>query len=164
MFHEAIRLKPRYAGAYVNLGNALEHKGSLDEAIAAYQEALHLRPDFAEAHYDLGNTLSKKGAWEDAVHSFQEAIHLKPGYADAYTNLGGALKDHGRLDEAIDAFGQTVRCARIPRRPTATSAARSKPRVSFARPWWRCAAATNWAQRTRIGRTLPPSGSSSWSS
>ncbi len=42
---EAIRLKPDYALAYNNLGNALAWKNDLDGALAAVEEALRLDPD-----------------------------------------------------------------------------------------------------------------------
>ena len=44
-YREAIRLKPDFAEAHNNLGNALQAKGKLDEAIAEYREAIRLKPD-----------------------------------------------------------------------------------------------------------------------
>ena len=49
----ALELKPDFAEAHSNLGNALQDQGKLDEAVACYRRALELKPDFAEAHSNL---------------------------------------------------------------------------------------------------------------
>ena len=49
----AIKLKPDFAGAYNNLGNALLQKGELKEAIDHYRETLKLRPGFVAAQKNL---------------------------------------------------------------------------------------------------------------
>ena len=60
-YQKALQIKPDYAEAHYNLGNALLQKGSVDEAIAHYQKALQINPGYAEAHNNLGNALSPKG-------------------------------------------------------------------------------------------------------
>ena len=47
-YQEAIRLKPDYAEAYLNLGNALQRQDQLAAAVAQYQEAIRLKPDYAK--------------------------------------------------------------------------------------------------------------------
>jgi cytochrome c-type biogenesis protein CcmH/NrfG len=49
-YRQAIDIKPGYAKAHLNLGNALKDQGSLDEAVAAYCQAIRIKPDLAEAH------------------------------------------------------------------------------------------------------------------
>ena len=39
-FKKAIIIKPDYAEAYYNMGNALKEQGKLEEAIEAYKKAL----------------------------------------------------------------------------------------------------------------------------
>ena len=48
-YRRALELKPDYAEAHNNLGNALKDQGKLDEAVACYRRALELKPDYAEA-------------------------------------------------------------------------------------------------------------------
>ena len=83
MFRKALQLKPDYAKAYNNLGNALKDQGQLAEAVAQYQEALRLKPDYAEAHNNLGVALQDQGQLAEAVAQYQEALRLKPDYLAA---------------------------------------------------------------------------------
>ncbi len=43
-----MELKPDYAEAHNNLGNALKDQGKLNEAVACYRRALEAKPGFAE--------------------------------------------------------------------------------------------------------------------
>jgi len=56
-FQEALRIRPDYREACMNLVNALvETPGKMPEAIAQFQAALRLKPDFAEARNYLART------------------------------------------------------------------------------------------------------------
>ena len=52
-YNKAIAVKPDYADAYYNMGNALQDQGKLEEAIEAYNKALAIKPDDAEAKHML---------------------------------------------------------------------------------------------------------------
>ena len=56
-FQMAIKIKPDYAGAHYNLGNALLDKGRISEAISHYKTAIKLNPDFALAQKNLETVL-----------------------------------------------------------------------------------------------------------
>jgi len=90
------------AGAYCNLGIALQGKGLLDEAISYYQKALQFKPSFAEAYCNLGYALQGKGFLDEAITYYQKALQFKPSFAEAYCNLGYALQKKGLLDESIN--------------------------------------------------------------
>jgi Flp pilus assembly protein TadD len=60
-YRKALELKPDYAEAHNNLGNALVSRGQTDEAMAHYRKALELKPDCAEAHNNLDLARSQ---WE----------------------------------------------------------------------------------------------------
>ena len=92
----AIGLRPGYAEAHVNLGNALRAEGKLDEALASYRHALALAR--GPAHYNVANLLTELGKADEAVSRYRRAIELKPDYADAFNNLGTALDELGNSD------------------------------------------------------------------
>ena len=52
-YRQAIGIKPDFAEAHSNLGNALKDQGKLDEAIAAYRQAIGIKPDYAEASFQF---------------------------------------------------------------------------------------------------------------
>ena len=52
-YHRAIALRPDYAEAHNNLGNALKDQGRLDEALACFRRAVELKPDFSAAASNL---------------------------------------------------------------------------------------------------------------
>jgi serine/threonine-protein kinase len=105
----AAAVRPRSCGAHSYLGNALYHKGRLDEAIAEYHEALRLKGDFPMAHNNLGAALLDKGQLDEAIAEFREAIRVKNDYAPAHYNLGNALTSKVLLDEAIAEYRETIR-------------------------------------------------------
>jgi len=97
---EAIALRPDYAEAHSNLGNALKQLGRLAESVTAYQKAIELKPDYADAHNNLGTALKDQGKLKAAVAAYRRALELRPDHAGAYSNLGNARKEQGKLDEA----------------------------------------------------------------
>ena len=106
-FKKAISIKPDYADAYNNMGNALKGQGKLEEAIEAYDKVLSIKPD-TEAYYNMGNALKEQRKLEEAVEAFKKAISIKPDYAAAYNNMGTTLKDQGKPDEAIEAYKKAI--------------------------------------------------------
>jgi serine/threonine protein kinase/Tfp pilus assembly protein PilF len=105
----AAALRPDSPGAHLNLANALNAKGQLDEPIAEYGEAIRVKKDYAEAHCNLGNAVREKGLLDEAIGEYSEAIHIKKDYAEAHNNLGIALYNKGKFDEAITEIREAIR-------------------------------------------------------
>jgi tetratricopeptide (TPR) repeat protein len=111
-YEAALRLRPDYDEAHLNLGNALQSMpGRLQEAIAHYEAALRIDPNYAEAHNDLGGALSQlPGSLPDAIAHYEAALRLKPDYAEAHNNLGNALaQTPNRLPDAIRHYEAALR-------------------------------------------------------
>ena len=69
-YDKAIALKPDYAEAYYNRGNALTGLKRPKDALASYDKAIALQPDYAEAYYNRGNPLLSLKRYEDALASY----------------------------------------------------------------------------------------------
>ena len=79
-YAEAIRLKPDFAEAYCNLGNALNSAGRPSEAIPQFEQAVRLRPDNAAFHLNLAIVLLNTGGRVDeAAEHLREVLRLQPG-------------------------------------------------------------------------------------
>ena len=85
----------------------LKSRGSLNEAIEAYDKALSIRPDFAGEN-NLGLALQDCGNLDEAIEAFTKTLSLSPDFVEAHHNLGNALSEIGKLDEAKDALLKTV--------------------------------------------------------
>ncbi|WP_432106060.1 ATP-binding protein [Streptomyces sp. bgisy091] len=108
------------AGAWNNLGSALQALRRYDEALHAHQTArtLHQQTDDthgeAGAWNNLGTALRGLRRYDEALHAHQTArtLHQQTddthGEASAWNNLGLALQELRRYDEALHAH-QTAR-------------------------------------------------------
>src|SRR5262249_2799623 len=112
----ALRLKPDYAEAHMNLGVVLGDQGAFDEAIACYDRALELQPDHPAAHMNLGNTLRDRGDLDRAESSYQAALRRKPDYAEAHYNRSLAQLLRGNFAEGWQGYEWRWRCRAFARR------------------------------------------------
>jgi tetratricopeptide (TPR) repeat protein len=86
-----LELRPDYADANYSLGNALQQKGELEDAMAHYDKALQVAPDLIEAQLNLGNLLMQKKRERDAIVHYQQALKISPNSEKAQSNLAWAL-------------------------------------------------------------------------
>lgn len=87
-FKKAVSIRPDYAEAYYNLGNALKDLRQFEEARAAFDKAIALNPGFAEAYYSRAVLLSEQQKFEEALSGFNQVISLQPDHARAHYNIG----------------------------------------------------------------------------
>ncbi|HZZ20138.1 MAG TPA: tetratricopeptide repeat protein [Opitutaceae bacterium] len=95
-FKEAVRIRPDYADAHNNLGNALSRTpGGAAEAIAQFREAIRLNPAMDEAHANLALALvHEPGSFNEGVAEFRLALkgrEADPRMARVHADLGMAL-------------------------------------------------------------------------
>lgn len=108
LLRRAVSLRPRFAGAHLNLGNAWKALKQFDEAQASYRAALAVQPDFAHAHFNLANTLVTLEHHEEAIDHFEQAVRLQPTHAAAFNNLGNSLAALNRHEAAAGAFYKAI--------------------------------------------------------
>jgi tetratricopeptide (TPR) repeat protein len=104
---ESIKLDPRNADPYINLGTILQEKGQMNDAIKYYEKALELKPKNAVVHYNLGSAYHKTGQLEKAITFYERTIQLNPS-PSAYNNLGSALLEKGQIDEGIICYKKAL--------------------------------------------------------
>lgn len=74
----AIRINPRNAQAFNNLGNVYREENRPDEAVRCYRRALELKPRFVAAYHNLGVTLADQGQLEEALACYRRVLELAP--------------------------------------------------------------------------------------
>ena len=65
-----MRIKPDYADAYNNMGNAFRDQGNLKGAIDSYQKAIKIKPHYADAYNNLGNVFKTQRKFEPCRKSY----------------------------------------------------------------------------------------------
>ncbi|MFM8309923.1 MAG: tetratricopeptide repeat protein, partial [Microcystis aeruginosa] len=74
--NQAINIKPDYAVAYNNRGNAKSDLGDKQGAIADYNQAINIKPDHALAYNNRGNAKSDLGDYQGAIADYNQAAQL----------------------------------------------------------------------------------------
>ncbi len=84
---EAVRLNPRYAVAWTELGRIVQRRGEAARAAELFRKALATDPENARAWNDLGVALAALGERAEARRAFSRALELEPGMTEALGNL-----------------------------------------------------------------------------
>ncbi len=108
-YEAAIKIKPDFYEAMINLGIAYSMIGKTNRSGEALrkarhwlEEALKTDPDSPTAMNNLGIVLRQMGETEKAAQWFGAALQKRPEYTEAMINLATSLRDLGRLDEALE--------------------------------------------------------------
>ncbi len=103
-YREAIRLRPDYADAYVNLGVAYYRIERYSEAVNAYSQAIKIRPVNLSAYNKLGATYIILGDYSKALDAFTQSVRIDPKNSETHFNLGVAFVIAGEKDKAIEEY------------------------------------------------------------
>jgi len=108
-FKEVLKLEPKNAHAYNNIGVAYFRTGNLDQAIAYYTKAIDLGIADANMYFFRGQMYGKYQQ-EDAkaIKDYTKAIELQPKFSRAYLNRAlsySIMKEH---DKAIADYNNMV--------------------------------------------------------
>jgi len=95
---EAIKLKPNFAGAYNNRGNAYCDLGQYQRAIEDYNEAIRILPNYALSYGNRGVVYGNLGQYKRAIEDYNDAIRLNPNFANAFVNRGNAYLSSGNKE------------------------------------------------------------------
>jgi len=72
------------------IGNIMQDKEKIDEAVYAYNQSINKNPKFYKAHYNLGYIYLIQNKPNSALSEFKLAAKYKPDFAPAYYNTGCA--------------------------------------------------------------------------
>jgi Flp pilus assembly protein TadD len=73
-YHEALKLNPKEARAYIGLGRLYAAQERVDDSITAFKKAIEVKPKLAEAYFNLGViyvATGKKDAALEQQHALQ---------------------------------------------------------------------------------------------
>jgi tetratricopeptide (TPR) repeat protein len=110
-FREAIRVRPGYATARVNLASTLSKQGRFNDAAVALRTALQLEPENAAALTNLGQLMIESGdvgLLDEAGSLLRRAIAVAPGLAPAINSLGNVLRLQGDFEDALSCYQRAL--------------------------------------------------------
>jgi len=101
-----VRVMPRNARAWQELGDAYSATNRPRRAIPAYQQAVRYDGESFDAWHNLGWTYLALNQYDRAIEAIQEALRVKPGHARATYNLGAAYHGQGQRGKVQEVHGQ----------------------------------------------------------
>jgi Tfp pilus assembly protein PilF len=96
-YRDAIRLRPRYAGAFENLGVLYKWQNRLDEAVPIFRRAHELDPNLSPAACDLAGALATQGDIQgalDVLTRYRQAHPEDRAAADLQTAITAEASRH----------------------------------------------------------------------
>ncbi|MFN2634817.1 MAG: sulfatase-like hydrolase/transferase [Thermoanaerobaculia bacterium] len=127
-FERALRLDPRNAVAWQNIGITLVHSRDLQGALRAFDKAFALNERLPRAWNGRGVVLEELGRHAEAVAAWKRAVDLDPGQLDALFNIGIVSARQGDSATARVALEQFV--ARVPASRAPSDVARARQILS----------------------------------
>ena len=97
---QAVELRPDFAEAWSDLGDARKNLADFDGALSAFRRAVALSPDDPVAQYRLGSQLLDAGTPHEAVEHLDAAVRLDPKNQSALNALQRALRQDGQTERA----------------------------------------------------------------
>jgi protein O-GlcNAc transferase len=97
---QAVDLRPDYAEAWSDLGEARKNLSDDKGALSAFRRAIALSPEDPVAQARLGSELLDTGAVHEAVVHLDEAVRLDPKNQSALNALQRALRQDGQVERA----------------------------------------------------------------
>ncbi|MEI7752780.1 MAG: tetratricopeptide repeat protein, partial [Candidatus Omnitrophota bacterium] len=104
----AIKLKPDFAVAYMNRGNAKTDLGLYDSNIEDQNMAIKLSPTLASAYSARGAAYHRKKMYDRAIEDYGRSLELDPKHVGAYVGRGNSYYRSGKYDVAIRDYDQAI--------------------------------------------------------
>ncbi|KAJ6254049.1 cellulose synthase operon protein c [Anaeramoeba flamelloides] len=106
-YQESIKIDPKNAQGYTNLGYASDKKGKHLKALEQYQKALSLEKNY-DSLFNVASVLKTLGRDHQALKFLDQAIEKDKTRPEAITSRGEILRGLGKLKQAIDCFETAI--------------------------------------------------------
>jgi TolA-binding protein len=103
-FLQSIKLEPKSAEVYLNLGHAYLKLEKDADAAKAFKQSIKLNPDQPETQYGLGLASFRIRRFEDAANAFRKATKLSPSMAKAHYGLSLAYQELGNSNGLLEEY------------------------------------------------------------
>ncbi len=110
-FNRAMKLDPRDANIFVDIGHFRMSRGDLSDALAEYDRAISLNPNIAAAYCQRGVAKGMSGDDTGAFADFNKALELNPKYVDVYCSRAFLEWDIGKDNAAMADVNQAIAIA-----------------------------------------------------
>lgn len=107
-YKEALKIKPHYPEALVNLGVLLAEQGKAEQAYPYLLKALKKDPKNPKINNNLGNIFKSQGELNKAVTYYKLAISADSEYKEAIFNLANTLEKQELFSESIMYYQQAL--------------------------------------------------------
>jgi len=104
----ALKIRPRYGAAMLNMGVLFDRQGKTDEALVWFRKAAEIGPESAMAYFNIGAIMGAKNQPEAALEYFQHARSIKRNLALAPMQIANTLNAQGRHREALIYFREAL--------------------------------------------------------
>ena len=98
----------RSAQDWLLLGNLLEEKGEIQNAIFMYQKSINTDEKYYKAYYNLANLYLADDKYNMAIDNYKKAIKLNKENPYVYYNLGCAYIKTGEIKKATTELPKAV--------------------------------------------------------
>ena len=114
---EALRIRPNYPQANLNLGVILLRQGDTPKAILYLEKAAAGQPSWSDAHFNLGAALMVAGKVNEAIAQFYQTLRLDPDSVPALKALAWirSTQSTANLRNAQEALTLARHAARLTR-------------------------------------------------
>jgi tetratricopeptide (TPR) repeat protein len=109
-FKEAVKQKPNFSEAHMNLGAVYLELKSWDMAIphfeATLEDIFYRTPE--GAYNNLGWAYYNKGEFQKALENYKKAVEINPRFAMAFNNMGMTYDRAENAEKAVSAFKTAI--------------------------------------------------------
>ena len=111
-YEKAIRVDPKSAKAYTNLGNAFHFSGNDEKAMKMYTKAIKLDEKLPQPYVNLAVMLMNQGKYKEAMEKLKKVVEIDdPLKLEAYGLWGACLEQLGQYEEAIEKYNEIIKLA-----------------------------------------------------